>query len=442
MSRQIVKDTTDVIQYIVIRDSVTGVLETGFDVTTLDFQYTRNGAAPSVKQDVTALAATDSDHADNKAIEIDATNSPGLCRVDFPDAAFATGVDSVILSVTGAGFDISPKEIELVAAKGYDGGAVWVDSTANNTNTVSGVDGIATNPVSTIAAARTIADALGLRIFKLVPDCSITLAQAFDGYTFDGYGAVVALGDQSINGSVFIGVKINGNDDASNPTRVRYIGCDIDGSTLGQFIACDCRLTGTITLAQTGTYFLDQCYSGVAGVTTPTIDFGVLGVTNLNMRHYSGGIEIENIGNTGADQMSLEGHGQLILNANCDPSNSPVIAIRGHFTITDNVSGGFVAGGGTLSDNARFAVDQLPGTSGVGAITWTYTVTSSVPPNNPIADVDVWVTSDIGGTNVIASGRTDANGVVTFFLDAGTVYVWKQKSGKNDDQGPDTEVVS
>ena len=114
MSRQIVKGSTDVIQYVVIRDSVTGVLEAGFDVTTLDFQYTRTGVAPSVKVDATALAATDDPHADNKAIEVDATNSPGLCRVDFPDAAFADGVDAVILSVTGAGFDISPKEIELI----------------------------------------------------------------------------------------------------------------------------------------------------------------------------------------------------------------------------------------------------------------------------------------------------------------------------------------
>lgn len=113
MSRQIVKGSTDVILYVHIRDSVTGVVETGFDVTTLDFQYTRTGEAPVVKQDVTALAETDSDHADNKAIEVDGTNSPGLCRVDFPDAAFATGVDAVVLSVTGAGFDISPKEIEL-----------------------------------------------------------------------------------------------------------------------------------------------------------------------------------------------------------------------------------------------------------------------------------------------------------------------------------------
>lgn len=377
--------------------------------------------------------------------ELDAANLKGQYAFDMLQAE--SDADHLSLSAVSStsGVTLEPVFIYTVlkSKAGYAEGAVWVDSTASNTNTVSHVDGTPDNPVSTIAAAKTIADALRIRTFRLVPDCSITLAQSYDGYIFDGYGAIVNLGGQSINGSVFLYVKINGDDNGSNSARVRYVGCDIDGSVLGQFIACYCRLTGTITLAQIGTYFLDSCYSGVAGIQTPAIDFGAaLGVTKLNMRHYSGGIEIENMGNTGADQMSLEGWGQLVINANCDPTGSPVIAIRGHFHYTDNVAGGFVDGGGVISDDARFAVDQLPGTAGVGAITWTYTVISSVPPNNPIADVDVWVTSDIGGTNVLGSGRTDANGVVTFYLDAGTVYVWKQKSGQNDDQGPDTEVVS
>lgn len=134
MSREVTKDSTDVTDYIEIVDSVTGIAETGFDVTTLDFQYTRNGEAPSVKADVTALVATDSDHADNKAIEIDATSSPGLCRVDFPDAAFATGVDSVILSITGSGFKPTKKEIQLVDSAQPTAGAiadaVWDEATS------------------------------------------------------------------------------------------------------------------------------------------------------------------------------------------------------------------------------------------------------------------------------------------------------------------------
>jgi hypothetical protein len=76
---------------------------------------------------------------------------------------------------------------------------------------------------------------------------------------------------------------------------------------------------------------------------------------------------------------------------------------------------------------------------GAGAITWTYTVTDSVTAL-PIADVDIWVTTDIVGANIIASAKTSAAGVATFYLDAGTVYVWRQKSGYTF-TNPDTEVV-
>lgn len=80
------------------------------------------------------------------------------------------------------------------------------------------------------------------------------------------------------------------------------------------------------------------------------------------------------------------------------------------------------------------------GGAGAGAVTFTYTLTSTVD-SAPIADADVWVTSDEAGSVVLASGRTDQNGVVTFYLDAGTVYVWRQKSGWNF-ENPDTEVVA
>ena len=79
-------------------------------------------------------------------------------------------------------------------------------------------------------------------------------------------------------------------------------------------------------------------------------------------------------------------------------------------------------------------------TLGAGAITWTYSVTNSVT-GLPIADVNVWVTTDVAGSNVIASGNTNQNGIVTFYLDAGTIYVWCQKTGY-DFTNPDTEVVS
>jgi hypothetical protein len=79
-------------------------------------------------------------------------------------------------------------------------------------------------------------------------------------------------------------------------------------------------------------------------------------------------------------------------------------------------------------------------TVGAGAIAFTYTLTSSVDAS-PISDADVWVTTDLGGSNVVASGTTDINGQITFYLDAGTVYVWRQKAGWNF-TNPDTETVA
>ena len=76
-------------------------------------------------------------------------------------------------------------------------------------------------------------------------------------------------------------------------------------------------------------------------------------------------------------------------------------------------------------------------TLGAGGTSKVYTLTDGT---NPIADADVWVTTDSAGANVIASGRTDAFGQVTFMLDSGTYYIWRKKSGW-DFINPDTEVV-
>ncbi len=91
--------TTNLTTYFKLRSTSDGTAATGLTPTDFDLQYVRSGAAPSAKVDATALAAVDSAHADNKVIEVDATDQPGLYRVDWPDAAVAAGVREAILSV-------------------------------------------------------------------------------------------------------------------------------------------------------------------------------------------------------------------------------------------------------------------------------------------------------------------------------------------------------
>ena len=79
------------------------------------------------------------------------------------------------------------------------------------------------------------------------------------------------------------------------------------------------------------------------------------------------------------------------------------------------------------------------GSPGPGANEFTYTLTET-GSGDPIPDADVWATTDAAGTVVVASGRTNQLGKVTFYLDAGPIYIWRQKSGFNF-TNPDTEVI-
>jgi len=86
-------------------------------------------------------------------------------------------------------------------------------------------------------------------------------------------------------------------------------------------------------------------------------------------------------------------------------------------------------------------LDILSAPAGSGAITEVVTVTDNL--SNPVDGVEVWLTSDEAGNNIVAGTLvTDASGEVTFYLDAGTYYVWLQKSGGEFGTVPKTLIVS
>ena len=94
-----------------------------------------------------------------------------------------------------------------------------------------------------------------------------------------------------------------------------------------------------------------------------------------------------------------------------------------------------ITGAGAAQQNLAYFV----GGANAGAVPFTYTVTST-SGGTPIAGASVWVTTDSGGANVIASGTTNVLGVVTFYLQSGTYYVWRQLAGYTF-QNPDLEVI-
>ncbi len=119
-----------------------------------------------------------------------------------------------------------------------------------------------------------------------------------------------------------------------------------------------------------------------------------------------------------------------------DTAISSVLAATDFWGIA--LPGAYTSGeAGYILAGIKTKVDTL---GGAGAITWTYTVTDS-STGLPISDVDIWVSTDVSGANIVATGKTNTSGVCTFYLDAGTYYIWSQKSGYSF-TNPDTEVVA
>lgn len=95
--------------------------------------------------------------------------------------------------------------------------------------------------------------------------------------------------------------------------------------------------------------------------------------------------------------------------------------------------------GAYAEGTAGYVIGHLE-SSGSGSVYWPYTVTDSAT-GNPIEGVTVSVSTDIAGSVVVASGTTNASGVVNFNLDPGTYYLWLSKTGYTF-TNPDTEVIA
>ncbi len=359
--------STDVTTYFKLVDPVVRHAQTGLTIADLDATYVRDRAA-AVKADLTALVAVDSAHGDNKAIQIDAANAPGLYRVDWPDAAFAAGVSRVQLVVNGAAIDPAVIEVELVP---------WV---------------------TPITGATVLADLRSILGTVLTETVGGYLAAAFKKL-FDVAAPVLTAASKDQTGDSYAALT-------THDGKLDTVDANVD------------TLIARLTALRAG--YLDNLSAGaVAQATALATHDGKLDTVD--------GLIDTLVARIGA----FTGTG-----VNTVLGFLKALASKAASTPSD-VGGTFSAA--TDSLEALQELTATRATLGAGATTWTYTLTSSVD-GSPIADADVWVSTDAAGTNIVASGKTNASGVVTFWLDPGTVYVFRQRSGF-DFLNPDIEVV-
>lgn len=236
---------------------------------------------------------------ENRFIEADLTKIGGDAQsaTDLKDFADA-GYDPATNKVQGVVLvDTVTTATDLTNERGkYANGSVWIGPTAN-TNTVSYVDGITTNPVSTIAAAKTIADALGLRRFHTIRTGTTQLGAAMAGYDFGGEGWSLTTigGSRDVGGSTFERATLSGGTFAGTSGTIHWFHCEFPVAVsvgVSNFNAC--TFGDTLTLSEAGSYDFIDCAGIVAGAGTPV--FAVpAGTVSLSFRRWAGGIRITGI---------------------------------------------------------------------------------------------------------------------------------------------------
>ena len=230
--------------------------------------------------------------------------------------------------------------VALGVYAGSDGPGIYIDSGAANTNTVVGTDGTEANPVSTFAAARTLADALGLKIYYLEGNSDITLAATHEDWEFIGIGSVadnvVNLGSQDVDRSLFRNLTIEGTQGGTG--RITARDCALQdpgaGATTLHIFAERCGVVDDISVDTSADNVFDECFSlapsGVAPIITAT---GAAG--SIIMSHWGGKIELKGL--SASHNIELDGIGSLTFNADCNVNAN--LAIDGIWDVTDNTAG-------------------------------------------------------------------------------------------------------
>ena len=235
-----------------------------------------------------------------------------------------------VRSANSAGL-IQTREIEYASF----GGGVTVDVLNGESGTLYPI-GTRETPVNNFTDANLIANLRGFSKFYILGNATVDSSGVYDGFLFVGESQIrsqiIISPNASVLGCEFYDSHILGTLDGN----ARLKGCLITDLNYVSGYVEECVLgDGTIVLAGDA-HFLN-CWSGVVGTGTPTIDMGGSG-SSLGMRNYNGGIQL--INKSGAENVSLDinsGHVKL----SSSITNGDIV-IRGIGKITDDSIGATV----------------------------------------------------------------------------------------------------
>ena len=160
------KDSTSQSILLFIQDSSStvgaGLAGLAFNTSGLTAYYARPRANPAAI--TLATQTVTGAYSAGGFVAIDGTNMPGFYRLDLPDAALATGVDSVVLQLRGAAnMAPLPIEIQLTSADLNDAAALGlsrIDATVGSRATQTTADAIKAKTDNLPASPAAVSDCI------------------------------------------------------------------------------------------------------------------------------------------------------------------------------------------------------------------------------------------------------------------------------------------
>ena len=415
MSYLIKKGATSQSIELYIIDATDGTPETGvlWNTAGMDLKYRRKDAvAVSITEAALTTPALTDTWETGGFLEI----GNGSYRLDLPDAAIASaaGIDRVEVFGTVTGMVVLPVNIHL--------------TTLDLDTVMRGTEDANTTTPPTVTEIQTELEENGASVLDTIRD-----AVAHGTYGLSALQTLIAACN------------------TTTPPTTGEIKTAIEavGSSLAQILTdTGTTIPNTITTAQNDLDII----TGSDGVTlataqakyAPAKDGALMGLANdaITAAKYdeSTAFPIKSV-DTGITQIARTGADGDTLK---DLSDEIAGVSSSGLSLTDSVSNGQTADtvGKALENLIEYldsAISGVGGATGSGAESCTFTITIG---GVPVDNVACWITTDIGGTNVVAgTSRTNASGQVTFMLDDGTYYWWKELGGK-DFTNPESFTVS
>lgn len=237
------------------------------------------------------------------------------------------------------------QDLFSLQAGSFVGGVVSLKAGSGFSGTLYPV-GTRAFPVDNVSDAKAISEERGLNIINVIGD--FTFGSGVDASERDIYGdsthrsSLVFLPGSITTDVEFFNCSLTGTFDISGGAHNCHIETVIDnsiGSTEIDLFSCQLNDSLTLSPLAAGQLNFINCYSGVAGTLTPTVDLNGTN-TDIAVRNYSGGLRITNLTNIANNVASLDfNSGQLIIDSSCTAGS---ITVRGMCKVTDNSTGTIV----------------------------------------------------------------------------------------------------